>query len=76
MKPKLSVDCVGMHCPVPLSKAGEALQKLALGEVLEIVADDEDILDDLPAWCRVTGNEYLGHQREGRIIRAYIKRKV
>jgi TusA-related sulfurtransferase len=76
MKAKLSVDCVGMHCPVPLAKAGEALQKLAVGEVLEIVADDEDIIEDLPAWCRVTGNEYLGYAREGGIIKAYIRRKV
>ncbi len=76
MKPKLSVDCVGMHCPVPLTRAQEALQKLAVGEVLEIVADDEEILEDMPAWCRITGNEYLGHRREGGIIKVYIRRKA
>ncbi len=61
---------------MPLARAQEALQKLAVGEVLEIVADDEEVLEDMPAWCRVTGNEYLGYQREGGIIKVYVRRKA
>jgi len=28
--------------------------------VLEILADNEGIKEDMPAWCRTTGNELLG----------------
>ena len=34
------------------------------GEVLELIATDEGIKEDMPAWCRTTGNEYLGMEEE------------
>jgi tRNA 2-thiouridine synthesizing protein A len=39
--------------------AGNKLEELAVGQVLEILADEEGIKEDMPAWCRATGNELL-----------------
>jgi TusA-related sulfurtransferase len=44
------------------------------GEVIEILADDRVILLDLPAWCRSTGNEYLGHREEGREMHLFVRK--
>jgi TusA-related sulfurtransferase len=35
------------------------------GRILKVVSDDRVILIDMPAWCRSTGHEYLGHTQQG-----------
>jgi TusA-related sulfurtransferase len=44
------------------------------GQVLEVLADDEGIKQDMPAWCRVTGNEFLGMEEEKGQYKVYIKK--
>ena len=36
-----------------------------------MLATDEAILDDLPAWCRRDGHAFLGVEREGPVYRGY-----
>ena len=36
------------------------LPELGLGEVLRLLADDPAAATDIPAWCRLRGQEYLG----------------
>jgi len=38
------------------------------------VADDTGIKQDMPAWCKVTGHEYLGMEEAGREIKVYVKK--
>lgn len=35
-----------------------------LPQVLEILADDNGIKDDMPLWCRTIGSEFLGIEEE------------
>jgi tRNA 2-thiouridine synthesizing protein A len=42
------LDVLGFHCPVPVAKTREALEKLAAGSVLEVLADDPETLHDMP----------------------------
>jgi len=35
-----------------------------IGQVLQVVSDDEGIKKDMPAWCETTGHEYLGLEEE------------
>jgi len=44
------------------------------GQVLEIVSTDVGIKEDMPAWCRQTGNEYLGWEEEGDLFKVYVKK--
>jgi tRNA 2-thiouridine synthesizing protein A len=41
-------------------QARRLMQGLAVGQVLEIRSTDPATADDVPAWCRLTGHEYLG----------------
>lgn len=75
MKADQSLDCTGLYCPMPIIKTASAVEKLNQGEVLEIVADDKGIKEDLPAWCRSTGNEFLGIEEENGIFKVYVKKK-
>jgi len=75
MKADHSLDCVGLYCPMPIVKTSEKIKELKPGEVLEVVADDEGIKQDMPAWCQTTGHEFVGMEEEGGEIKVYVKKK-
>jgi len=74
MKADATLDCIGLYCPVPIYNTANKLKELELGQVLEILADDEGIKEDMPAWCRTTGNELLGIEEEAGQYKAYVKK--
>jgi tRNA 2-thiouridine synthesizing protein A len=45
---------------MPIVKTAAKIKELKAGQVLEIVADDKGIKQDMPAWCLATGNACLG----------------
>lgn len=47
----------------PLSSIAASLRDMAPGSVLEIRSTDPGVAADLPAWCRMTGHEFLGGGR-------------
>jgi TusA-related sulfurtransferase len=69
------LDCVGLACPMPIFKTANRVKELAPGQVLEVLSDDDGIEQDMPAWCRRTGNEYLGLIREGGEYRVFVRKK-
>ena len=74
MRADQSLDCIGLYCPMPIVKTAEKIKQLKTGEVLEIVADDKGIKQDMPAWCDSTGHECLGIEDEGGEIKVYVKK--
>ena len=74
MKAAQSLDCVGLYCPMPIVRTAEKIKELKPGEVLEIVADDKGIKQDMPAWCKATGHEFLGVVEEDNEIKVYVKK--
>jgi len=53
----------------------QAMKKLESGSVLEVRSTDIGVREDLPAWCRMTGNELLAEQ-EGELRNRYFLRKA
>lgn len=74
MKADATLDCIGLYCPMPIAHTAKKLKELVGGQVLEILADDEGIKEDMPAWCRTTGNELLGIEEEAGEYKVYIKK--
>ena len=74
MEAEATLDCVGLYCPMPISKTAKKMKELENGQVLEILADDEGIKEDLPAWCHMTGNELLGIEEESGQYKAYVRK--
>ncbi len=74
MKADQSLDCMGLYCPMPIVKTADKFKQLKPGEVLEVVADDRGIKEDMPAWCDATGHEFLGVEEKGGEIRVYVKK--
>jgi len=49
---------------MPIYNTANKIKELKPGEVLEVLASDEGIKADAPAWCQATGNELLGIEEE------------
>ena len=74
MKADETLDCYGLLCPMPIIQTAEKLKQLKTGEVLEVLATDPGIVEDLPAWCRMTGQEFLGTEEDEGIVKAYVRK--
>ena len=53
------LDCIGLYCPMPVVKTRQEMDKLAIGEILEVLADDPAAEEDLKAWAKRTGQKIL-----------------
>ncbi len=74
MKADQSLDCIGLYCPMPIIRTVDKFKQLKVGEILEVIADDKGIRADMPAWCEVTGHEFLSMEEDGGKIRVYVKK--
>lgn len=59
---EILVDARGLRCPLPVIRLAEAVRDAAPGDVIEVWATDPAAAADIPAWCRMRGQEYLGQQ--------------
>jgi tRNA 2-thiouridine synthesizing protein A len=57
------LDCLGQRCPLPVIALARALPGLPVGGVLRVLADDPAAASDIPAWCRLRGQEFVGASR-------------
>jgi tRNA 2-thiouridine synthesizing protein A len=74
MNADVKLDCYGLLCPVPIIQTARKIKEMKVGEVLEIVSTDSGIKDDMPAWCRMSGQEFLGAEEDGELIRVYVRK--
>lgn len=74
----VTLDTLGYFCPMPIIMTSKKIKELALGQVLEVISDDEGIKKDMPAWCQTTGHEMVGleetEQDRKRIYKAFVKK--
>ena len=60
----IELDCRGQRCPLPVIALAKRIRTAAVGEVLRVLADDPAAANDIPAWCRMKQQEYLGAPEE------------
>jgi len=56
----IEVDSRGRRCPLPIIDLAKRLPSVAVGAVVRVLADDPAAANDIPAWCRMKGQEYVG----------------
>ncbi len=69
MRADSTLDCFG------LLKTAAKMKELEPGQVLEIVSTDEGIKEDMPAWCKATGHEFLGVEQDGDLYKVYVRKR-
>lgn len=68
------IDTVGKFCPVPIIETASKIKEINPGETVTILSDDEGILSDMPSWCEITGNEFLGGSEEQGVYHLYVRK--
>ena len=53
------LDTRGLTCPLPVLRARKAMQKLAPGALLRVLATDPGTVKDIEAFCRASGHELV-----------------
>jgi tRNA 2-thiouridine synthesizing protein A len=68
------LDCVGLYCPMPVIRTKQEMDKLAVGETLEVLADDPAAEEDLKAWAKRTGQKILEIEKTNEGLKFLIKK--
>jgi TusA-related sulfurtransferase len=74
MKPDRTLDCIGLYCPIPVLKVREELDKLTIGQILEVWADDPAAEEDIARLAKRIGQEVLEISKDGSRIRFLLKK--
>ena len=74
MKADETLDCYDLLCPMPIAETAKKIRMMKKGEILEVLVTDEGIREDMPAWCRQTGHEFLGIEEEDDVFKTYVKK--
>ncbi len=72
----LELDCRDLVCPQPVIELARRIGEVEVGQVVAVVADDGAARVDVPAWCRMRGQEYVGEQAADDGTPAYLVRRV
>jgi len=62
------LDARNLLCPLPVIRTQDRAQSMSCGALLEVVATDPGVVNDIPAWCRLNGHNVRSIDQEGREI--------
>ncbi|QKG92396.1 hypothetical protein DVK05_11810 [Halorubrum sp. Atlit-8R] len=71
-----TLDVKGASCPMPVVKTKSAIDGLAEGEVLEVLATDPGSMSDIDGWADGTAGVELLDQTEGDDVYKHYVRKT
>ncbi|MFJ6698737.1 cysteine desulfurase/sulfurtransferase TusA family protein [Streptomyces sp. NPDC091272] len=69
------VDALGKRCPIPVIELAKVIGSVPPGGTVTVLADDTAARLDIPAWCEMRGQEYVGEEQRERGT-AYVVRRV
>jgi len=70
-----TLDVKGASCPMPVVKTKSAIDGLATGEILEVLATDPGSMSDIDGWAAGTEGVELVDQQEGDdVFKHYVRR--
>lgn len=74
MKVDQILDCKGLLCPLPVIKTKQAIDKMAVGQTLEMISTDPGSIPDMQAWSKGTGHELLDYKKDNGLFIFYIRK--
>ena len=74
IKADRELDCLGLYCPEPVFRTRQEIDKLEVGQVLEVIADDPAAEEDIPRLVKRLGLKLLKKRKEKDQLHFFIKR--
>ena len=69
-----TLDARGLFCPEPVFRTKIEIEKMQVGEVLTVFADDPAAEDDISRWVNRTGHELVNLEKRENDIEFTIKK--
>ena len=74
VQPDRVLDATGLHCPLPLLKAKQALAGLAPGQLLEVSATDAGSWRDMAAFTELSEHVLEARVQRGEVYVFWIRK--
>ncbi|GGX96208.1 cysteine desulfurase/sulfurtransferase TusA family protein [Streptomyces hiroshimensis] len=71
---ELVIDSLGKRCPIPVIDLARSIGDVPVGGLVTVLSDDEAARLDIPAWCDMREQEYVG-ERPAERGTAYVVRR-
>ncbi|MFB8090417.1 cysteine desulfurase/sulfurtransferase TusA family protein [Streptomyces sp. NPDC055992] len=71
----LVLDALGKRCPIPVIELAKVIGGVPVGGTVTVLSDDEAARLDIPAWCAMREQEYVGEEPADRGA-AYVVRRL
>ncbi len=68
------LDTCGLFCPEPVFRTKIALEKLQLGDILKVLADDPSSEEDISRWVERNGHTLLEKNKQNNQIEFIIQK--
>lgn len=68
------VDCLGVSCPRPQLMTRKAIGEIAIGEIIEVLADNPSSVEALPPMCDELDATHLDTIKAPHCWRIYIRK--
>lgn len=72
----IEIDCRDLPCPRPVIELAKALPEVPVGGRIAVVARDPAARYDVPAWCRMRGQAYVGEELAGDGVPRYVVERL
>lgn len=74
MNEDTTLDTLGLRCPEPVMMVRASIRKMAIGEVLLVIADDPATTRDIPGFCEFMEHQLIKQDVETTPFRYWIKK--
>lgn len=68
------LDATGLFCPEPVFRTKIEIERMQVGEIIIVSADDPAAEDDISRWVNRSGHELLDMSKDGEKITFKIKK--
>jgi TusA-related sulfurtransferase len=72
--PDAELDCLGFYCPMPIAMTKEQIEKISVGQILKVLADDPAAEEDIKRWAKRTGHKILKSTKDDLIVTIYLQK--
>ncbi|MEU4211396.1 aminotransferase class V-fold PLP-dependent enzyme [Streptomyces sp. NPDC026206] len=74
--PERVVDSLGKRCPIPVIELAKVIGDVPVGGLITVLSDDEAARLDIPAWCAMRDQEYVGERPAERGVAYTVRRRA
>lgn len=68
------MDCIGLSCPEPVLRTRVEIDRIPIGQILEVVADDPASEEDIKSLVKRLGQELVDIRKTGTRFHFFIKK--